>query len=370
MTAFALSDTAGFAPTVALSLNDIPAAPDVARCISNVNVIAEPTALDHATLVVANAYPALRFTHGADAGLFREGTGLIVRGGYRDALSTLFDGEITSITSSFPASGMPTLTVEAQNRLHRLTTPFRTYPFTHVTDSEIAEVIAGRNDLAALTSPTTVVHTSLTQFHQDDLSFLGARAQAIGYELVVEGQTLNFRPKADASPPEFRLVWGDPQKAGQAGSYPLQSFEPRLNARGPVTSVQVRGQDPASRELILGTAQAGSEDVPGGRGETGTEVTTQAFGDDQLVIVDRPVLSQEEAETTARAIFNDRALDLVQATGTTAGIPDMRPGAVVEVAGVGLRFSGGYYLVRVTHTLGPSGYTTSFTARSSVVGAL
>lgn len=368
MTLPALSDTASFAPTVAFALDEIPAPPDVARCVSSINVIAEPTALDHATLVVANAYPEMRFTHGVDAGLFREGAGLVVRGGYRDALSTLFDGEITGITPSFPATGVPTLTVEAQNRLHRLTSPFRTYPFQQMTDSAIAEAIASRNQLAPLAIQTTVVHETLNQFHQDDLAFLGARAQAIGYEVVVEGTTLNFRPKADASTPEFRLVWGDAQLATQPASYPLQSFEPRLNARGPVTSVQVRGQDPASRQLIIGTAQAGSEDVQGGSGETGTEITAQAFGDDQLVIVDRPILSQEEADTTARAIFNDRALDLVQATGTTVGLPSMRPDAVVEVAGVGLRFSGNYYLVRVTHTLGPSGYTTSFTARSSVVG--
>lgn len=370
MTAFALSATAGFAPTLAFMLDDVPAPPDVARCVSSVTVVAEPTALDHATVALANAYPELRFTHGADAGLFREGSGLVVTGGYPNTLSTLFDGEITSITPSFPASGVPTVTVEAQNRLHRLTSPFRTFAFREMTDSQIAEIIAGRNGLAAIASPTTVVHESLTQFHQDDLAFLGARAQAIGYEVVVEGSALNFRPRADASPPQFRLVWGDPQMATQPGSYPLQSFEPRLNARAPVSSVQVRGQDPASRELILGTAQAGSEDVPGGSGETGTEVTTQAFGDDQLVVVDRPVLSQEEAQTTARAIFNDRAQDLVQATGTTIGIPDMRAGAVVQIAGAGLRFSGDYYLVRVTHTLGQSGYTTSFSARSSVVGAV
>jgi hypothetical protein len=43
---------------------------------------------------------------------------------------------------------------------------------------------------------------------------------------------------------------------------------------------------------------------------------------------------------------------------------------MVKVAGVGLRFSGLYYLVRVTHSLGAGGYVTSFEARSGVVGSV
>lgn len=370
MSTLAFTDATTFAPTLSVILNGTPTPTDVTRSITSATVIAEPTALDHATVVVANPYPALRFTHGADAGLFREGSGIVVQIGYLDASSALFDGEITCITPSFPASGVPTLAVEAQSRLFRLASPPQSHTYSQVTDAAVAEMIAQRNGLTAAAVPTTEVHDSLVQMHKTDLEFLRSRADEIGYEVVTEGLTLNFRPRADDTPPEFVLVWGDPQLATQDGSYPLESFEPRLNARAPVTSVEVRGLDPLTRDLIKGTAQTGSEDVPAGSGMSAAQVTQAAFGSDDLVVVNRPILTQEQADTAARAIYNDRALGLVQATGTTVGIPDLRPGTVVQVAGVGIRFSGGYYLTRVTHRIGPGGYLTSFTASSSVVGAI
>jgi phage protein D len=370
MSALALSPHRTLAPTVSVTLNGTPLSDDVAAAISDVRVVTEPDALDHATLTVANPFPELRFTHGASAGLFREGGGVVVKGGYVGDVSTLFDGEITSMTPSFPSSGVPTVSVEAQNRLHRLASPTRTQTYEQTTDAGTAATIAQRNQLTGAAVPTAVVHTALVQHDHSDLDFLRARGQAIGYELLVQGSSLVFRPVAVASAPQFQLVWGDPQLAALPGSFPLQSFEPRLNARGPVTSVEVRGQDPLSRKVFVGTAQSGSEDFPPGPGQTAAQVAQQAFGDVKLVLVDQPVLSQQEAHTIARAIYNERARDLVHASGVTVGIPGMRSGTMVKVAGVGLRFSGLYYLVRVTHSLGAGGYVTSFEARSGVVGSV
>lgn len=50
--------------------------------------------------------------------------------------------------------------------------------------------------------------------------------------------------------------------------------------------------------------------------------------------------------------------------GTCQGIPDLRIGKVIEIAGVGKRFSGLYYLSATEHHYEPEqGYQTSFTVR-------
>jgi phage protein D len=54
---------------------------------------------------------------------------------------------------------------------------------------------------------------------------------------------------------------------------------------------------------------------------------------------------------------------LVEATGTTIGLPDLRAGRTVNIRGTGYHFDGRYAIVSSTHTLADNGYRTSFTAR-------
>ena len=45
------------------------------------------------------------------------------------------------------------------------------------------------------------------------------------------------------------------------------------------------------------------------------------------------------------------------------GLPDLRAGQKVRITKLGTRFSGTYFVIKTTHTLGDGGYTTKFTAR-------
>ena len=62
---------------------------------------------------------------------------------------------------------------------------------------------------------------------------------------------------------------------------------------------------------------------------------------------------------------------MVTATGSTVGLPDLRAGSVVEIDGLGDRFSGRYFVTGTTHTIGDGGYTTQFDvpARGALGGA-
>ena len=50
----------------------------------------------------------------------------------------------------------------------------------------------------------------------------------------------------------------------------------------------------------------------------------------------------------------------VTATGITVGLPDLRPGRRLIIAGLGSTFSGEYYVQDSTHTIGDRGYATRF----------
>jgi phage protein D len=357
-----------YAPAFEVTINGSELAADVSKHIVEVSVVNEPGTLDQFNLTVANPYPSLPWTHGQGARVFREGNAVRIRMGYVGSLATLFDGEITSVGSSFPSSGTPTLAVTGYTRLHRLQGPRRTRTFQDMTDRQIVEAIAAELSLTADVEDTGPKHPYVIQYNETDLAFVSERARRIRFETLVEGKTLKFRKAKDAEKKSFTLVWGRPQAAFDPTTevLPLRSFNPTLNLMRPLSSVVVRGQDGKTREKFEGTAGAGDEDAAMGA-ETGSQAVAAAFSPRTYSVVDHPVSTQEEADQLARAIYNRSALEFVTGTGSAIGIPDLRAGSVVGLAGVG-RFDGDYYVTQSTHTISNSGYATTFSVRSNAIG--
>lgn len=359
-----------FAPTFRVEINGRVLAADISRNITDVSVTHELDTTDHFSLTVANPYPELRWTHTADADLFREGNGVMIEMGYVNQTRPMLDGEITRISPTFPEGGTPTLRVEGHTRMHRLQGSRKTRTFKDMTDAQIAGQIARELGLQTQIEDTGTKHAYLAQVNQTDLEFLLGRAEQIHFEVLVEGKTLIFRRARLGQSASYTLVWGNPSKSFGVGStvMPLRSFEPTLNTLQQVSGVTVRGYDPKTKKEIVGRAGTGSEESKMGN-SAGGETASQAFDGRQIeeVSVDVPVASQQEADQLAQAIYNRKAMELVTGTGATIGLPDLRPGRTVELEGLGPRFSGRYYVTQTTHSVGGSGYLTTFSAKRNAI---
>jgi len=60
-------------------------------------------------------------------------------------------------------------------------------------------------------------------------------------------------------------------------------------------------------------------------------------------VVDEPVFTPAQARERATAILLDRHKEMVKASVTCVGLPDLRAGQRVRIEGVGARFSGGWW---------------------------
>jgi phage protein D len=168
----------------------------------------------------------------------------------------------------------------------------------------------------------------------------------------------------------FRLAYQPGLTTGPtaqpAGLVPnLIDFTPTLTVSQQVSKLTVRGWDPRTKQELAFTATA--ENLPAGQnkgdGESGPEAADSAAGGRQEVLVDAPVTSAQEARELAIALLRERSYEFITATGRVAGLPELRPGDNLEIFGLGRRFSGTYFVKRVEHTLGTSGFFTQFTGR-------
>ena len=292
-----------------------------------------------------------------DEDLFAVGNSVEVKLGYDDQLTSIFKGEMTGLEPSFNSDRLPALVVRGYDRRHRLARGRRTRTFLKKKDSDIAEQIAREAKLTPDTVDSGITHDYVLQADRTDFEFLLERASRIGYEVVVEDKTLNFKPVANGAGEALTL------KADED----LSEFSPRLSSAGQVSDVAVRGWDPKNKVAIVG--KSGSDDVGSTMGgqKVGAAISESAFGAATGLLSRTPVAAQAEADQMARARLSSASLELIAGEAACGGRADIRPGKVVKIDGVGKRFGGQYYVTAASHVYTPGGYTTRFSFRRNAL---
>lgn len=272
--------------------------------------------------------------------------------------SLLVSGEVTALEGVYREGRAPLLVARGYDHAHRLSRGRSSATFQNVKYSDIAGTIASQVGLAAGTiDDSGRVHEHVGQTGQTDWEFLRGLAREVGFEVaVVEGRLEFRRPREAAEAPAggdfsstdpLQLVFGQD----------LLEFRPRVTSSGQVSRVEVRGWDPATKQAIVGTAQAGTTaaQLPDGPGSL-----AERFGS-PVLIVEGGYPSQAEADRAAEALAEQVGSAFAEASGIARGNPRVKAGAAVSVSQVAAPFAGRYTLTHTRHTYDPQdGYRTHF----------
>ncbi|MBU7005771.1 phage late control D family protein [Phosphitispora fastidiosa] len=308
--------------------------------ISSVSVDNTLEGADSFSFVVDNSYDVVRRELKWMDRLFAPGSGVEIKMGYTDKFESLMVGLITSVKVTYPAGGLPSLEVSGFDLSNKMMKGKQSPPWPpDIKDSDIAGKIAAKYGLKSEVEDTGVKHPEVKQDQESDFDFLTRLAQRNYYEFFVFGKTLYFRAPAYDKASVLTLEWGKT----------LVSFMPEINLREQVSEVEIRGWDAKAKKEIIGKATGGKE----------SEKITERWR--------LPVYSQEEADNRARAILNRRAEGLVKGSGESIGIPELLPGKNIELDSLGKQFSKTYYIERTNHSIGSSGYRTTFSVKENVI---
>lgn len=293
-----------------------------------------------------------------DDDTFALGTAIDIQLGYGSKLKPLISGEITGLEPEFAPDSPPTLTVRGHDLRHRLMHEHKTRSFTKMALSDIARQVINDAGLKEKVTATRDKLDYVLQHNQTDLAFLQSQARRIGYEVVMVDKILHFRPQ------QFDQAKAKPLTLSPKANH--LEFSPRLSSLGQVKQVEIRGWNPREqtrdKQPILGKASANQDEI-GKMGGT-TSGPMAALASSRYAVVTQPVTTQAEADQLAKVEFNQRALNYISGDGTCTGQVDLRAGRVIEIADIGDRFSGLYYVVSAVHTYTPEqSYSTQFTVR-------
>ncbi len=306
-----------------------------------------------------------------------------------DPLVQVFGGEIVGHTASFPSSGVPVINVVAQDRINRLQqgTKVRWFaiPITSVTnfalpDLAVAGIVSAENGLIPIVDPVgaalsillggagAVVSITDTdagqkvirhQAEESDFDFLKRISKENGWEMFIEhsgplgGFQLRFMSPLDRLAPEVSLKYG----------HSLIEFNPRLTTVGLLASVTAYVWVAAIKTQFTVTLGWDWDEAALTLDVRPAVMPMQSGPSDYLIKEPvTPVSAPRKLISELIPKLNQR----LTGSGSSLGDPRIRPGAVIQLEGVGEEFGGYYRVTSATHSIDSGGYRTNFDVRKEI----
>lgn len=345
-----------YAPDFSVKIAGLTLSADVRSAVRSITYDNNIDAADMFTIQLNNA--DLNLT---DSALFDVGKTAEIHLGYAGDLQPMMLGEIATVSPSFPEGGAPSLTITGYDKSQHMrhnSPPHKT--FTYLNDSLIVAQIAAENGLVPVVDPSPTIRKKINQLGSD-WALLQELADRNHFQLFVHWDKLFFRAPRP-QPQMVVLEWGKN----------LNSFSPRLSTAGQVGIQEIRCYDHELAQTIVAVlpAIALDSDLETILERLGNGFVDQLAGFGRNVIREVQVSDYFDALNLAKSILQQLLEGLFEASGTCIGMTELRAGELIDVQGVGKRFSGKYRLSRVTHTIDESGYRTNFEVTQKSSGML
>jgi uncharacterized protein len=388
-----------FAPDFRLSINDQPVPALLRASVASVSYETSLEGADRVELTLANE--GLRWL---DHSLFTLQNKLSLFMGYApDPLVQVFVGQIVGQQANFPAEGMPTLTVVAQdrrtdlqngNKVRWFAIPVPSRGNFPVPDLAVASLLSAEHMLIPLFDPIGAALSVLLggvdivamlndpnasqkiirhQIGESDFDFLKRLAQENGWDLLIDhsgpngGYQLRFLSPEDHLSPDVTLKYGQS----------LVEFTPRITSVGQIASVSVTIWQPDIKMDFTVKAswdwdrQALDLSISPGFGLPGSQASATAPPPATSSTTPTETLAEEPATLASapRVILGKLIPQLnrrLTGSGRTIGDTNIRAGAVLRIEGIGQTLGGLYRVTSASHTLNGSGYQTNFEVRKEI----
>jgi phage protein D len=270
----------------------------------------------------------------------------------------LLTGEITAIEAHFNIESQAPILVRGYDISHRLHRGRYNRSFQNMTDTDVVKKVIGEAGIEAGTiddsggpygfgDPVGYIF----QENQTNMEFLRERASRHGFELFVQDGKLNFRkPSAKTS---LTLTW----------LKEINSFKVRVSSAEQVDSVEVRGWNYQTKQVIVSTKSSQTTDVITATEQgTGKSVSKAFQSTPKMIVVNQPTAASQEADAIAQSLYNELSGEFVQADAKAEGNPQIRPGKKINLTELG-KYSGNYYVTETRHIFAARVYTTEFSVR-------
>lgn len=268
-----------------------------------------------------------------------------IKAGYHNDEETIFKGLIIRHSIKIRENNSM-LIIECKDKAVKATLGRKSNYYYDSKDSDIIEEILDKHSLEADVESTSYEHKELIQYRASDWDFMMTRAQANSKVCIVENGSMKIA-KPDFSSESVQTI---------AYGATLLAFDAEMDARNQFSKTTSYGWNPSEQEIVEMEANNPSLALNG-------NLSVSDLAD---------VLAVENLELKHGGNYNSTILQdwsdahaLFQHASKTRGrikfqgIPEVKPGVVVTLEGVGDRFNGNVFISAVRHEISDGNWTVN-----------
>lgn len=315
----------------------------------SIDVVKEVNRIANAQLTLVDGDIARQRFEISDAEFFKPGAEIEIRlryEGQESSESSVFKGLV--VRHGIESNGQDTrLTVDLKDPAFRLTQIRNSAVYRDQSDADIFRTIARRNGLkTASIDATQPRHQEIIQYYATDWDFLLSRAEAQGLLVVSDDGRLSATRVAVDGKPAHRFEYG------MSGIYDFSMEADAGSQRGTITGA---AWDIANQSL---TPAVTGKDFKIAQGNLSAGPLAKIMGATREALTDPVSLEKAELQAWADARLKRSRMALLRGTLSVPGISEIKPLAIVEIAGIGKRFNGNALVTGVRHRVNVEGWVT------------
>jgi Rhs element Vgr protein len=282
----------------------------------------------------------------SDAATFAPGAQITISAGYGNSEAALFTGIVVRHGVKIDGKSSSRLVVECRDAATKMTIGRNNANYLQQKDSDIISSLIGKHGLSANVASTSTQYDELVQFYCSDWDFMLARAEANGLLVNVDAGKVSVAAPQTSGTAALSTTWG----------VDLMSFEADIDARTQYSSVQAVAWDPKQQAVMQGSAA--NPVTLNAQGNLSGATLAQVASPATYVLQTGTTQPMAALTGWAQAAQQKAALARIRGRMRFRGNASAVPDSLIQVAGVGARFSGSVYVSAVEHSLSNGSWTT------------
>ena len=333
-------------PTIAFSiLVSGTAIPDTYPVLS-VNITHEVNRISYAEIVISDGDIENSTFPISDGSTLVPGAEVEIKLGYgEDATTSVFKGYIVKQAIQMGAGSTYNVVVTCKHKAVTMTYVKKEAEFASVTDSDIISKVISPYGLSSTVKSTSVSQEFVFQKLATDWDFMLARAEFNGFIVTLDGDAITVGAPAVSGSAVLRVAMGES----------IRSFTAELSAEKQPTAVSASAWD--IKNLALLTVNA-TEPTVNSQGNITPKDLSGKLSQSALKLNSCTPMLNDELQAWADGALLKTRLTSIKGRVSFIGNATVKPGVIIELAGVGERFNGNAFVTAVSHVVEDGEWTT------------
>ncbi|MFN6497791.1 MAG: type VI secretion system tip protein VgrG [Nostoc sp. DedQUE01] len=314
--------------------------------VISIDVIKEVNKIPIAQIILLDGDAAKREFTISNTDFFKPGNKVAIKLRYEGEAqneATVFEGVVVRHSLQVDRYGS-FLTVDLKDAAIKLTHQRKSAVFRDMTDKEIIEKII--KTAGTSIAPTKPKHKEMVQYYCTDWDFIVSRADVNGHWVLADDGNITV---------EEPNLKGLPKHTFEYGISDIYEFEMSADICHQYASVESTAWDVKTQAI---SPLQKAKNVFISQGNLKVEESAKTIGAEKYQLIASGQLDSQEIQAWADAKLLKTRLSMFKGRLKVPGFADIKPGDIMEVAGISKRFNGKTLVTAIRHQVNEQGWQT------------